>query len=178
MVESRAAERYAKSLIELSSEQKQLDKVYADVKLIDSAIEGSKDLRMMLKSPIINHYDKQKVMDKIFGDKVQKLTQSFFALITKNKREELTQGIVKSFIRQYDIIRGIQKAVLTTTYKVPDNQKKLFEELVKEISGKKPDLSMELDDSIIGGFVLNIGDRQIDASIKSKLKEIEFELTT
>lgn len=177
MVESRAAERYAKSLIELAIEQKQLDEVFADVQLIDNTIDNSNDLRLMLTSPIINHLDKLKVMDKLFGDKVQKLTQSFFALITKNKREELTQGIVKSFIRQYDDIKGIQKAVLKTTYDVPDNQKKVFEELVKEISGKKPELSIEKDDSIIGGFVLNIGDRQIDASIKNKLKEIEFELT-
>ena len=177
MVQGRAAERYAKSLLEFAQEQKNLDKVNKDINLVYQTIEENRDLQLMLKSPIIKPESKNAVLDKIFSGKVEKLTISFFKLITSKGRANLTHAIAESFIEQFDEIRGIQKAVLTTTFQISDDLRKEVEALVKEVSGKAPDLTEKQDPEIMGGFILNFGDREIDASVKNKLKELEFELT-
>lgn len=177
MSEYRAASRYAKSILDLSKEMNLIEEVHNDMVLLSNTFKGSYDLRLMLKSPIITDLQKEKILELIFGEKVNNLTISFFKLVTKKARSKMIDSITSEFLVQYLAYKGIQKVKLTTTFKIDDTLRNEIKSIVKKLTDKEPELTEELSDDIIGGFVLDIGDRRIDSSMKSKLKKIEFELT-
>lgn len=178
MSEYRIASRYAKSLLDLSVEKNLLEEVNKDMQLLTAVADENRDLVLMLKSPIITHNKKLGVMKKVFEGKVNDLTMSFFTLLTKKAREQYLLLVAKEFHHQYNAHKGIQEATVTTTFPLSDNLKKDFIGIVEKISNKKVELTEKLDESLIGGFVLRIGDRQIDDSVSSKLKALRLELMT
>jgi len=177
MQSHRAATRYAKSIIELAKEQKVLDEVYGDMKLFSAVIEQNRIFSVMLKNPIINHDKKRKVLHALFDKRMNKLSISAFDLITKKNRESILAEISTEFQVQYNAFKGLQVADITTTINLDDELRNKFNSLVEEISGKKANLNEIIDDDIVGGFVLNVGDLRLDQSIKTQLNNIKRELT-
>jgi F-type H+-transporting ATPase subunit delta len=178
MVDSRAASRYAKSLLGLAIEQNVLDQVQADMLLFSKVVEETKALGLMLRNPIIKHDKKRDVLEKIFKGKVHNLTMSIIDIITRKNREPLLPTIAKEFQTQYNEYKGIGRASVTTAVPLDAKLRGEIEKIVKDLSNRKQiDLTEKVDPSLIGGFILNVGDRQIDASIKSKLKSLKVEFT-
>jgi len=177
MSDFRVATRYAKSLLELSRDNKILEKIYEDMVLIDDTCDQSRELALVLKSPIIVHYKKNQILKAIFGKKVNDLTLSFFELIGRKGREKVFHQIAKEFRQQYLLLKGIEKVSVTTTFPLDEKIRKEIKDIAKSISKKDPQLSEVVDDAIIGGVILSIGSRRIDASVKTKLKKIQKELT-
>lgn len=178
MAESRVASRYVKSLLGLAVEQKALDAVHADMLMLDKACHTNYDLVVMLRSPIIRHDKKKAVLDAIFKGKVHPLTMAIIDILTLKNREPLLPAIAKEFGVAYNIYKGIQEATVTTTIAIDAQLKKEIEEIVKKLSDKKQvELTAKVDKDLIGGFILNVGDRQIDASVKNKLKSLKVKFT-
>ena len=173
----RAATRYAKSIIDLAKEQKVLDEVYSDMQLFSAVIEQNRVFAVMLKNPIINHDKKRKILHALFDTRMNKLSISAFDLITRKNRENILAEISTESQVQYNAFKGFQVAEITTTINLDDELRKKFNELVEEISGKKAKLNEVVDESIVDGFVLNIGDKRLDQSIKTQLNNIKRELT-
>ena len=173
----RAATRYAKSLMELAKEQKVLDEVYGDLQLFSAVVEQNRVFAVMLKNPIVNHDKKRNVLHALFDTRMNKLTILAFDLITKKNRESILAEISTEFQVQYNAFKGLQVADITTTIDLDDELRKKFNQLVEEISGKKANLNEIIDDAIVGGFVLNVGDKRLDQSIKTQLNNIKRELT-
>ncbi|WP_286755028.1 MULTISPECIES: ATP synthase F1 subunit delta [Roseivirga] len=177
MSEYRIASRYAKSLLDLSVEKGELEQVNNDMQLLVNLASENRDLVLMLKSPIITHDKKLAVLNKVFTGKVSELTMAFFKILTKKHREAYLVGIAKEFHHQYNAHKGIEEATVTTTFPLNDALRKEFENVVKKISNKEVELTEKVDESLIGGFILKIGDRQIDDSVSSKLKALRVEFT-
>ena len=173
----RAATRYAKSLKELAKEQKVLDEVYGDMQLFSAVVEQNRVFSVMLKNPIVNHDKKRNILHALFDTRMNKLTILAFDLITKKNRERILAEISTEFQVQYNAFKGLQVADITTTIDLDDELRKKFNQLVEEISGKKANLNEIIDDAIVGGFVLNVGDKRLDQSIKTQLNNIKRELT-
>ena len=173
----RTATRYAKSLIELAKEQKVLDEVYGDMQLFSAVVEQNRVFAVMLKNPIVNHDKKRNILRALFATRMNKLTILAFDLITKKNRESILAEISTEFQVQYNAFKGLQVADITTTIDLDDELRKKFNQLVEEISGKKANLNEIIDDAIVGGFVLNVGDKRLDQSIKTQLNNIKRELT-
>lgn len=176
MSDFRVASRYAKSLLELSREMNILEKIYEDMVLIDETCDQSRELALVLKSPIIIHYKKNQILKAVFGKKVNDLTISFFKLIGRKGRENVFHQITKEFRREYLEFKGIEKVSVTTTFPLDEKLRKEIKSIAKAISKKEPQLSEVVDDKILGGVILNIGSRRIDASVKTKLNKLEKEL--
>ena len=176
MSDFRAASRYAKSLLQLSNEQGILEEIQNDMVLIDEACDANRELALVLKSPIINHYKKNQILDKIFGKKVNLLTKVFFELIGRKGREFIFHQITKEFRKQYLLLKGIEKVSVTTTFPLDDNLRSQVKDIASEISNKKPRLEEVVNKDIVGGFVLNMGSKRIDASVKTKLRKLKKEL--
>ena len=177
MSSHRAASRYAKSLIELASENKVLDEVHGDMKLFSAVASENRAFSVVLRNPIINHDKKRNILHAIFDNRMNKLTLAAFDLITKKNRENILIDIATEFQIQYNILKGYQEADLTTTIKLDESLRKKFNDLVENISKKKSMLNEIVDEEIVGGFVLNVGDRRLDNSIKSQLNQLKRELT-
>lgn len=178
MSEFRAASRYAKSLLELAIEKGALDEVHNDMLLFHDVCKSNSDFLLMLKNPIIKHDKKKAILDQIFKGKVNDLTMAIFDIITRKNREPLLPAIAKEFHNLYNINKGIQLAKITTAVPLDSGLRTKLEALVKKISSKdKVELIEVVDKDIIGGYILKVGDRQLDESLRSKLKALEVKFS-
>lgn len=177
MSEITIASRYAKSLIELSSEKSSLDAVYADMQLVTDAFANSRELVLAMQSPIIKSDKKLSILSAIFKGKINNLTFSFFELLGKKNRAANLYDIAKAFLDQYKVLKGIQKAQVFTATKIDDKLRQQFMKLVEEKTGKKAEIEEFVKEELIGGYILRIGDLQYDASVQSKLQKIKKTFT-
>lgn len=170
----RISSRYAKSILDLSLEKGVLESVLLDMKRLQSIGNSNSEFSSVIKSPVIPTDKKLSVLKALFP-KGNNLTLTFFDVITRKERESYLLDIAKEFQNQYNEYKNIQVAEVTTTYPLDEEQRNKFKNVVREISGKElVDLNEKVDEEIIGGFVLKIGDRQLDESIKSKLKSLQL----
>lgn len=175
MSDYRAASRYVRSLLGLAQDQGVLDEVHRDMQLIDKTCEESYDLVVMLRNPIIRHDKKRVILKKIFDGKVHHLTMAIIEIVTRKNREGLLPTIAHEFHNAYNDFKGIQKASITSTIELDGELRAEIVAIVKELSNKKTiELNEKVDKDLIGGFILNVGDKQIDASISSKLKALRL----
>lgn len=175
MSDFRAASRYVKSLLGLAQEQGVLEEVHKDMQLIDKACNENFELVSLLRSPLIKHDKKKAILYKIFEGKVHKLTLAIIDIVTRKNRETLLPAIAKEFHNAYNDFKGIQKAIITSTVTLDTEIRNEIVEIVKKLSGKKTiELEEREDVNLIGGFILNVGDKQVDASISNKLKALKL----
>jgi len=174
MSELSIARRYAKSLLDLAHEEKKLEKVVEDSKTLLAALE-SRDLVLLLKSPIIKADKKLKALSTIFIEKLDDLTMKFITIITKKGREGLLPEIVGAVIDQYNIMNNVSTAKLTTAVNVDQNTIDSIK--AKLQSGEsKMEIETAVDPNIIGGYILEMGDTVYDASVKRQLSDLRKEL--
>lgn len=170
--ESQSARRYAKSLLEFAIERNELEAVAADMELISTTCENSKDLRLMLKSPIIKAEKKLAVLQKVFSGEIGSITLNFLELIARKQRESILPGIALAFINAYRDHIGIVSAEITSAVPLTDDERQKAVAIVKEL-GKEVELIEKIDKDIIGGFIIRVGDKQYDASVKSRIKALK-----
>lgn len=173
MLNPRVASRYAKSLLDLAVEKGQLEQVYSDMLYLQQLTKGSRDFLNLLRSPVIKSDVKIKAVDAVTKDKIGAITTSFTTLMIHKTREAVLPEVITSFIKQYKDYKGIQTVKLTTAVPISDGVKNAIVEQVKK-TGNIQNLELEevVDPDIIGGFVLQTGDKLIDASIAYDLKNI------
>ena len=174
----RVVSRYVKSLLDLAVERGTLEQVHNDMQLFFKVCNENRAFRLMLRNPIIRHDKKRDVLEAIFKGKVNALTMAIFDIITRKNREPLLPEIAGEFHNAYNIYKGIGKASITTAIPLDAAQRKEFEQIIRKLITKKDvELEEKVDKEMIGGFVLNVGDKQIDASVKSKLKALRTTLS-
>ena len=173
----RAGTRYARALIGQAKEQSSLEAVHKDVLLLQETLKKSNDLLLLLQSPIVKTEKKKTVLEQIFKGKVQDLTLQFLLMMTEKKREGALPIILSSFISQYNEKHGIAVVQVKTATPLSDKNRKEIEEKVKSsYHFNSVQLKETVDERLIGGIVIRIGDKQIDESIRKKLNEIHQEL--
>ena len=173
MPNPRLAARYAKSLIDLSVERNQLESSFADMRLLGQLCKSSRDFLSMLRSPIIASAKKQSVIDAILKGKISDLTDRFIKLVIAKGREEDLPEVINAFISQYNAIKGIHKVKLTTAVAISDELKNaIVDKVKKEVNLPAVELETKVDDSLIGGFVLEFNNNLVDASVLRDLKDI------
>jgi F-type H+-transporting ATPase subunit delta len=170
---NRIATRYAKSLLDLAVEQNVLEAVKSDIESFVKMVEN-RDLYLLLKSPIINATKKESVFEALFGNRFNKLTNAFFNIVLRKGRETYLPEIGKEFITQYKKLIGLTTVTLTTA--TPVDAGNLADIKTRLLASKETANDVEIitvtDPEIIGGFVLQIGDKLYDNSIAFKLKQI------
>ena len=173
MSELTVASRYAKSLIDLAQEQNNLEAINNDMNFFLHTLKANPQLKAVLGNPIISQSKKIQILADIFSGKVDKLSISFFNIMVNKGRGEVLYATAQEFNNQYNIIKHITKAtVVSATALSEANKSKLLDE-VKAAVGGEVILDAKTDSSLIGGFVLTVGDRQVDTSIANSLKKLK-----
>jgi len=173
MSELTVAARYAKSLIDLSEEQKVLEDVNNDMAFFLKTLKANPQLTAVLANPIISHQKKLHILTDVFESRVNKLSIAFFKLMINKGRGEVLYTTAHAFIDLYDVKKHITKAsVVSAAPLSAANHEKMLDE-VKAAVGGKVILEAKTDPELIGGFVLTVGNRQIDTSIASSLKKLK-----
>jgi len=177
MNQAPAAHRYAKSLIKLAEEKNSLEAIFNDMVLISNTVGESRDLNILLNSPVVKTDKKQEILALIFGKSVSDLTKAFLALISSRKREALIGDIASAFIDQYKIIKKIVVTEITSAVKLDDSQKKKIVALLDAPEGSSVEIVETINPDILGGFIVRVDDKQIDASISSTLDQLKQEFS-
>ncbi|PIY10299.1 MAG: ATP synthase F1 subunit delta [Flexibacter sp. CG_4_10_14_3_um_filter_32_15] len=173
MSDIRLASRYAKSVFDLANEYSILEEVHNDMINIKETIEGSRELEVALKSPVINSSKKLGVLNSLFGGS-NDLTKKFFTLVVKKGREADLFEAARQFHLLYNSQKGVEMAEVITSFQLTDDLRTSFKDKVRQLSGKQGvELKEKIDKDLIGGFILNIEGKQIDESVKTRLQKIE-----
>jgi len=176
MAESRAAIRYAKAVLSLASDQKATETVNKDMKLIANTIADSKELSEMLQNPVVRTSVKKDVLSQTFKS-THKITGSLINTLITNKRIALLGDVANKYNHLFDILKDKQVAKVTTAIPLTDSLRAKVLAKVKELTGKEVEVVNVIDENILGGFILRVGDIQYDSSIANKLNKLKREFT-
>lgn len=169
----RLAQRYAKSLIDIGSDLNELEAVHNDIVFLKSVTDRSREFVVMLESPVISPDKKYKVINSITQGRISKITETFLKLVCNKGRERNLPGVISSFIEQYNTIIGLHNAKLTTATPISRELADSFVSKIKaSTSYSKVHLETVVDDSIIGGFILEMEGKLIDNSILKNLHDV------
>lgn len=171
------ASRYAKSLIDLASEKGQLDTVFTDMNFIKSVCQASKDFILFINSPIINTDKKIATLKSVFNGNISPITEGFLSIIASKRRESVIPEIADSFIAQYKTQKNILTAVVVSANGLDAASRKQALDLVKAQLKGEVELVEKTNPELIGGFILKVGDKQIDKSVARQLSNLKKELT-
>jgi F-type H+-transporting ATPase subunit delta len=176
MSDSRAAVRYAKAILDLAIDKKADVTLEKDMSLVVSTIQENGDLKDMLGSPVISGKVKKSILNGVFKG-IHELGKGLIGLLVDKKRIALLSEVATQYIRLHEEYKGERVAYVTTAVPLSkDLQEKLLKE-VEKLTGDKVTLENQVDESVLGGFVLRVGDLQYNASIANKLDKIKREFT-
>lgn len=176
MDKSKINVRYSKAFFSLAREKNLIGELQRDAELISSVCTSSSDFVLLIESPVIPASEKIKVLKAIFEGKINLYSLNFLLLITQNRREKNIPGIFRDLEELFRQDQGIKTAVLTTAKPISGALvDQIQKSLVTEFGGKIQ-LSQNIDEDLIGGFVLRVDDNQYDASISSQLKRVKEKL--
>lgn len=172
MKSNKSAVRYAKALLELALEHNKVELIEADILQLLKVAHETRDFQVFLNSPLINIDKKIAVIKQIFPE-FNKTTSDFLALVTNNGRESVMIDIAKQFIAQLKAHRGIVPITIISAQQLEESTK---QSILSKISGSitgTPEITEEIDATLIGGFIVRMGDHQIDASVASQLQRLK-----
>lgn len=173
MSQNKVAIRYAKAVLQQAQESNQDNLVFDDMQSISGTIKNSRELQNVLKSPIFKAEDKKLALLKIFSNQ-SPLAQSLIKVLADNQRIGYLMHVANSYVNLYNDAHGIKVAKVTTAVPLsPELQQQVLAK-VKELTGSgSVTLENEVDESLIGGFVLRVGDLQYNASISNQLNKLK-----
>ncbi|MDA7568004.1 ATP synthase F1 subunit delta [Flavobacteriaceae bacterium] len=176
MAQTRAAIRYAKAVLSLANEQNSASKLNDDMKSIVNAVAESKDLSDMLQSPVIHSKVKKATLLEVFPN-MNKLSVKLIDLLVENKRIDIIDEVAQKINMLFDESQGTQIAKVTTAIPLTKELEAKVLTKVKELTGNDAEVQNTVDESILGGFILRVGDIQYNASIANKLDKLKREFT-
>ncbi|HEA20176.1 hypothetical protein LCGC14_0709070 [marine sediment metagenome] len=170
----RAALRYAKAVLDLAVDNKATDAVEKDMRDIVATMADSKELRMLLASPVVNGNTKKEALLAIFTG-ASEITKGLLNTLTENKRIGLLNEVALKYVILNQDLKGEGVAYVTTAVALTPELEKMVLKQVAKITDDTVTIENKIDESIIGGFILRVGDLQYDASVAHKLSEIKRE---
>lgn len=176
MNSSKVASRYAKALLDLAIEQNAVDTVLANMQTLAVTVKESRDFELLLASPVVNASKKISIFNEIFGS-FEKISKLFIELITKKGREMHLGEIAEAYMAQVNTHKGITPITIVSAVQLDEATKNTIIAKVKGIVSGELAITEKVDPTIIGGFIVRMDDKQIDASVASKLGQLKQRLT-
>jgi F-type H+-transporting ATPase subunit delta len=176
MKSSKVAIRYAQALLDLAVENNNLENVNRDMSYLSQVNNENRDFQLLLSSPVIKADKKVAVLNEIFGQ-FEEVSTAFMALITKNGREALLPEIAEAYHELVKEKKGIVSVTIVSATKLDGAVKKQILDKIQATTKGTLEVTEEIDASLIGGFVVKMGDTQIDASVASKFAQLKQRLT-
>lgn len=167
--------RYAQSLIDLAKERNQVNEVKEDMQKVLNAIQSNHAFKVLLKNPVIPNAIKGSVLEALFRkNNLGELSVALIRVLVRKNREGYLYAIASEYMRMHRELNGVKLAEVTTTFKMDEQLRNSFIDIVKANTGAKSvELTEKIKPEIIGGYILKVEGTQIDASVSTKLKELK-----
>ena len=176
MSSTRAAIRYAKAILELATSKNVANEVSSDMFLVATTINDNLELDTFIQNPTIKVEVKENALLEVFAN-TNEVTKSLFHLLFENKRFEILGTIASEYNKLFDEENGIEVAKVTTAIAMDADLEAKVKAKIATFSDKKVTIENTVDASIIGGFILRIGDKQYNASVANRLQVLKRELS-
>jgi F-type H+-transporting ATPase subunit delta len=176
MSDSIIAYRYAKSLVDLATEKGVVEEVSEDMTFFKKVSDENRQFMKAMANPIVRHDTKLKILKKVFEGNVNPVTFSILNILTKKNRESLITSIADEFRKLYNQQKNIEVASVITVEPLTEAQRTEFKKIVAKATGNTVQLTETTDEALIGGYVLKVGDSQVDTSIRRKLNDLKLSL--
>jgi F-type H+-transporting ATPase subunit delta len=138
-----------------------------------NTLRANSQLQKVVKNPIIPLNKKNAVIKAVFGDKIHKVTSAFLKIVVDKGRAEIIYGTAKEFLHQYNQFKNIITAKVVSATPLTVKAKEEIIGKVKAVTGGEVVLDLSVNEKLIGGFILTVGDKQFDTSILSSLTQLK-----
>jgi len=176
MAGTRAAIRYAKAILDMAHDKGVAMEVNNDMQTIAETIIANEELKSFIQSPTTTVEVKEGALSEIFTA-VNPVTKSLFRLLLENKRFEILSDIATVYNNLFEEMNGVEVAKVTTAVPMDAELESKVLSKILTFSNKKVNIENIVDPSIIGGFILRIGDQQYNASVANRLQVLKRELS-
>ncbi|AZB33033.1 ATP synthase F1 subunit delta [Chryseobacterium bernardetii] len=173
MLTSKVAKRYAQGLLDFTNESGQTAAVFSEMKDVVKIMAESKDLNKFFLTPYIDAKKKIEVANEIFKG-LSASSQNLIRLVIKHGRENQLKNIAQEFINKVEDINGVQRVTLTTATQLSkENIDQILRSTNMVNANSNFDLKLIINQDILGGYILRVGDQQVDASVRTKLNQVK-----
>ena len=176
MLVSKAARRYANALLEISKEDKAVENTLKDILFIKNTVDGSRELMLFLKSPVVKPVEKRRALESIFKTHVGELMNSFITLLAKKERTAILSEVADAFIAEYNKYAGIIEVEVRAAKKLSEAQVNALKNVLEKSTSKTVNLEVTEQPDLKGGLLVKIDDTVIDGTVKHKLEQLEAKL--
>lgn len=176
MSDVRVAKRYAAALFEVAQRDAIIDAVSKDIALIERLYAESSLLKSVLHQPLVSEQRKSSLLSDVFGDRITATTLNFLKLLIHKRRIDMLRECLDEFNKLVLEHSGIVDATAKTAIELTADQQAKLKSSLESVTGKTIRLTTEVDNSIIGGVIVRIGDDVIDGSISGRLQRLEQRL--
>ena len=174
---SGVAERYASALFDLALAEKQLPAVEKDLTRFDDLLQGSEDLRRLVRSPVFSTDDQLRAIGAVLDKaNITGMVGNFIRVVTQNRRPFAVPGMLGAFRKLLAEHRGEASADVIVAQKLSAAHTKSLKAALKSVVGKDVSINETVDPSILGGMIVKVGSRQIDTSLRTKLSSLKIAL--
>lgn len=169
---------YGDALFELAVEENSVDSINEEVIAVEEVLTTNPDLFKLLNHPKIDKLEKVNIVKEVFEGKVSKNVVGFLTVMVEKERHNQIIETLQYFILKVKEFKNIGVVSVTTPMELTETQKEeLVNKLINTTKYVKLEVDYAIDESLIGGMVIRIGDRVVDSSIKTKLSELTKDLS-
>ena len=172
MTEHKVSSRYARALLDAAIKEGLQETIYNDLLIVNEIVSGSKELLVLLKSPIVQMWRKKKILEEIFENRIHILTKHFLILLSDKRREGLILNIIEEFNTQYDVTKNRARAEITTAIAIDEVLKNKIKLRIEEWYHKEIIPTFNVKASIKGGVLVKIDDWIYDFTLRKQLEEL------
>jgi len=168
-------ERYATALYDLADEQKSLDEVAADLRTLRGMIDESADLRRLIRSPVLTRAEQGKAIAALAERAgFQRLVANILGLLARNRRLFVLPEVIEAYLAELASRRGEVTAQVIAAQQLSEAQRQTLDEKLRRAVGGKVAIELRVDPSLLGGLIVKLGSRMVDASLSSKLQRLQL----
>nr|YP_010618685.1 ATP synthase CF1 subunit delta [Rhodomelopsis africana]WAX02698.1 ATP synthase CF1 subunit delta [Rhodomelopsis africana] len=170
---------YAEALIDHAQSLNLLNEATKDLSLISTVLSESKDLQIILQNPLINSFTKKEILKQLFENQINNFVMNFLLVLVDRQRVSFLHSIIKKYLELIYVLESTTIAELYSAIDVTEiQQESLIQKIKSMTNSNQVKLVIRKDADLIGGFVIKIGSKIIDASLAGKLKRISLYLDT
>lgn len=171
------AKRYATALFELARSQDTLDPVAQDLAGLAELYDNSEDLRRLVRSPVLSRVQQGRGISAVAEQMgAQKLTRNFLGVLAEKRRLFALPEVISAYQAMLRRHRGEVSAEVTAATELSEDQMQAVRAQLRQVTGKDVDLTLRVDPDLLGGLIVRLGSRMIDASLRSKLQRLELSM--
>lgn len=168
---------YSEALFEVALEENKVDLFLDEISFVSDTFKLHPEFFEIFKTPLVRVDEKKKIIEEVFGSKLSEEMNNFLKIVIDKRRGHFIDQIKSEYEKRVDQHKGVINAVAKTAVPLSHEDKEILQNKLSVLTGKDVKLSNDIDENVIGGILVKIGDKVIDGTIKGRLEEMKESLS-